>query len=233
MKILIAGDSYTFGHGCSDREHYFNVETKKWVGSNSNWNGPSEFCWASLLQKNYPNLTVVNKSVSGVDNTSILINILKSCQSSSFDLIIFAASFSTRKQIADSYNSDDIVTWIPNYTPKKMSTDYAMAVEYYVKYLSNNTIDLNLTASAILAAFGQASALNSKFIWSRPGSDLSTELLNSIVAHQITSIESFDFSGVNDSEIQATDHVHVNNLGHQIYFEKQIVPQLQKLNIIS
>jgi hypothetical protein len=243
MKILVVGDSYSFGYGCSDRLRYFDLESKIWVGNDFAWNGPSEFCWASLLQKQYPNLTIINKSVPGIDNVSILINLLNSCQITIFDAIIFSASYSTRKQIADLYDPENVVTWIPNYTQKKSShtqasEEYLRAIDYYVKHLSNNAIDLNLTASAILAAFGRATTLNSKFLWSRPETDIQTKLLDSLTSYQINSIQTFDFSGVHDDwsnyhNMRSADKTHVNDVGHRIYFEKQIVPKLKELKIIS
>jgi hypothetical protein len=231
MKILIAGDSFTFGQGCSDRQDGPLI----WKDSD----GPSKFCWASLLQQTYPNLTVVNKSLPGLDNTSILINILKSCLDTQFDLIVFAGSYVERKQIAAPFNPNNVIPWVPNWKIPGPG-EYQTAQKYHLQYLSNITIDINITTSDILAAYGQAAMSKSKFLWSlpefAPEDNITFDLLNVIKSYQIKNVQNFDYSGVNDLKFNQQYECHdshINDTGHRLYFEKQIVPLFKELEIIT
>jgi hypothetical protein len=227
MKILIAGDSFAFGQGCSDRQ-------------DNTLDSPSNFCWASLLQQTYPNLTVVNISLPGLDNTSILIKILNLCSKTKFDLIVFAGSYIERKQIAHPYQTDKIISWVPGWKLPG-DGDYEKAQEYYLKYLSNIEIDINITTSNILAAYGQTLIYGAKFLWSlpefAPEDNITFDLLEKLLkSFQIRNVQDFDYSGVNNlqfnQQYECPDR-HINNIGHQLYFEKQIVPVFKELKIID
>ena len=227
MKILIAGDSFAFGQGCSDRP-------------DGSLDSPSDFCWASLLQQAHPTLTVVNKSLPGLDNTSILIKILAACTENTFDLIVFAGSYIERKQIAHPYNTNEITPWVPGWHLPGPE-DYEKAQEYYVKYLSNTAIDINITTSNIMAAHGQSLVQGAKFLWSlpefAPEDNIKFELLEDLLnAFQIKNVQDFDYSGVNNlqfnQQYECSDR-HINDTGHRLYFERQIVPLFKELNIIA
>ena len=227
MKILIAGDSFAFGQGCSDRP-------------DSSLDSPSNFCWASLLQQAYPTLTVVNTSLPGLDNTSILIKILNACIENTFDLIVFAGSYIERKQIAHPYYNDEITSWVPGWELPGPG-DYQKAQEYYVKYLSNTAIDINTTTASIMAAHSQASIQSAKFLWSlpefAPEDNITFDLLEKLLKpFQIKNVQDFDYSGVNDlqfnQQYECPDQ-HINNIGHGLYFERQIVPVFKELKIIA
>jgi hypothetical protein len=235
MKILIVGDSFTYGQGCNDRVHYYDSKINTWVGSNHDWNGPSQFCWPSLLQQRFPDIVVVNLARAGIDNTSILQEILNSCHSAKFDLIIFAGTYCNRKQIAHPVRSEWITSWSPGWTNPNDSPEYVNAKECYNKYLSNSEIDINLTVSAIMAAYGQSRVQDSKFLWSRPEDDISIKYLDTLKSHQIASIQHFDFSKVQDPQFNQTfvgPDMHIIDHGHQLYLEMQIIPVLRQLNII-
>jgi len=233
MKILIAGDSFAFGQGCSDRG---DGPPPKWEDTD----GPSEFCWASLLQQQYPTLTVMNKSLPGLDNTSILINILNACAKNTFDLIVFAGSYVSRKQIAHPYYSDKTMSWVPGWKIPGPG-DYEKAQEYHVKYLSNIAMDVNISTSNILAGYGQASIQGARFLWSlpefAPEDNITFDLLEDVLhAFQIKNVQDFDYSGTNDlqfnQQYECADS-HINDDGHRLYFERQIVPLFKELKIIA
>jgi hypothetical protein len=231
MKILISGDSFAFGQGCSDR-----------LNGQADWknsDGPSRFCWASLLQQTYPEITVVNRALPGLDNTSILIETSTACTENTFDLIIFAGTYIERKQIAHFVNPDQITTWSPGWKLPG-SNEYQKAQEYYLKYLTNITMDTNITVSNVLAAYGLASKLGAKFLWSLPDfppdDKIMYELLDFIKDHRFKAVQAFDFSGTSDFQInqqyECLDR-HITDAGHKLYFERQIVPLFKELKIIS
>jgi hypothetical protein len=231
MKILIAGDSFAFGQGCSDRQDGLPV----WKDSD----GPSNFCWASLLQQTYSNLTVVNTALPGLDNTSILIKILDACIDTRFDLIVFAGSYVERKQIAAPFNPSNVIPWVPNWRIPGPD-EYQTAQKYHLQYLSNIEIDKNISTSNILAGYGQASIIGAKFLWSlpeyAPEDNITFGLLDLIKSYQIKNVQNFDYSGNNDLKFNQQYECHdshINNIGHRLYFEKQIVPLFKELKIIT
>ena len=61
-RVIVLGDSFTFGHGCSDRVYYYDEDLKKFIGDIKLVKQciPSEYCWPSLLQKEFPSLKVYN-----------------------------------------------------------------------------------------------------------------------------------------------------------------------------
>ena len=70
-KILVFGDSFNYGHGCSDRMFYYDHKTKKMIGNALPENVPSQFSWPSLLQNDYPNIQVYNFANPGRANAHI------------------------------------------------------------------------------------------------------------------------------------------------------------------
>ena len=62
MKIIVLGDSFTFGQGCSDVQQ----------ASDKRWFVPSEFGWPSLLGKKHQTFDIVNLSHPVLDNISIV-----------------------------------------------------------------------------------------------------------------------------------------------------------------
>jgi len=120
------------------------------------------------------------------------------------------------------------------------SGEYQKAQEYYLKYLSNIEVDINITTSNILAAYGQASMQGAKFLWSlpefAPEHNITFDLLNLIKCYEFKNVQDFDYSGVNDLQFnQQYEYAdgHINNIGHQLYFEQQIVPLVKDLKIIA
>ena len=77
-KILVVGDSYTNGQGCSD--------------TTSDNILPSNFCWAALLQKKIVGSTVKNLAVPGLDNVTIARSVWDNVDPTT-DAIVFCASF--------------------------------------------------------------------------------------------------------------------------------------------
>lgn len=104
-NILLLGDSFTYGHGCSDRVFYWDPNTKKHIGNEQDLNaGPSEFCWGRLIEKNFTGYRSINLSSPGKDNTSCLTDALVDYKEHysdiKMDLVIFSMTFDDRQQIA-------------------------------------------------------------------------------------------------------------------------------------
>lgn len=72
--IIVLGDSFIYGHGCKDRIYHTDEKTGETFGKPENLLGPaSEYAWASLLQKDHPNLVdVYNVSLPGLDVLSLV-----------------------------------------------------------------------------------------------------------------------------------------------------------------
>ena len=77
-RVIVLGDSFTFGHGCSDRVYYYDEDLKKFVGDITPMNQciPSEYCWPALLQKEFPRLKVHNLSQPGHCNQGMFRDLL-------------------------------------------------------------------------------------------------------------------------------------------------------------
>ena len=109
------------------------------------------------------------------------------------------------------------------------------------QYLSNIAIDKNISTSNILAAYGQASIQGARFLWSlpefEPEDNITFDLLEDVLhASQIKNVQDFDYSGIKDlkfnQQYECADS-HINNDGHRLYFERQIVPLFNELKIIA
>ena len=104
-NILLLGDSFTYGHGCSDRVYYWDPKTQKHIGNNKDLVlGPSEFCWGRLIDNTFPGLKSINLSAPGKDNISCMIDTLVAYndhyKDEKIDAVIFSMTFDDRQQIA-------------------------------------------------------------------------------------------------------------------------------------
>ena len=105
--VLVLGDSFAFGHGCSDR-FYFTDEEGKAHGTEFDFRYPSEFCYASLIAKNNTNWKVINKSSPGLDNLSMFQELLKLRKDSvEIDYVFVAFSFDDRMLVRDPRLEED------------------------------------------------------------------------------------------------------------------------------
>ena len=121
--IIILGDSFGFGHGCSDRTY--------WVDEHGNEHGkrfdfryPSEYCYGSLIAKDNPSWRVVNKSKPGLDNSSMFQDLLKLRKElEHIDYVFTSFSFDDRMLVRDPRLEEDkskFLSW-PRFghTPKR------------------------------------------------------------------------------------------------------------------
>jgi hypothetical protein len=246
-RIIIVGDSFTFGHGCSDRSYYYDEKTETFIGDVTHFYvpKPSDFCWASLLQKQHPELEIVNLAKPGLCNQAIFRNILEYFEKNPArpnDILMFNGTYPDRLEIALHDKPEVPTSWVIGFdqnSQKHSTVQYNIAKKMYVTHLYNDEIGFNISMATLLAAYGFAVGSNMKFIWSLPMYDnvktkiemnktipisLHTNNMPSIMTYDFSEEENFEFN----SSCRANDW-HVNNTGHSIYFLKKIIPAIQTL----
>lgn len=240
-KVIIVGDSFTFGHGCSDRMFYYDHELKEFVGD---WDpvtkiSPSNHCWATLLQKEYPNLEVVNLAEPGNCNTAMFRNLTDFITNNSIaedDIILLNGTNPDRIEI--SLPGQEIPkSWVLGWDHQsrwQRSTELNQAKELYVKHLYNDQVGFNYSLLTLLGSYGYAMTYKTKFAWSFPHHrepQVKDRFPSNLLPQRIPHITEFDFSGQEDDEFNLSCRsvdFHVNELGHSIYYEKQIKPLIEK-----
>jgi len=240
-RVIVLGDSYTFGHGCLDRIFYYDEDLKEFVGDRTPMEQciPSEHCWAALLQKEFPNLTVHNLSQPGHCNQGMFRDLLDFYVKYDYnlnDLIIFNGTFSDRIEVRTMYHEDEVGPWAIGweYMTNGDYKEYISAQKYYTKYLYHEKIGHNLTMSSLLGAYTYSTLNKHKFLFSLPDSDHPSVRPNirCIDDCEMPKIFAYDFSGENDYQFNVTcqaKDTHTNEKGHQIYYEKEIKPRIQKM----
>jgi hypothetical protein len=240
-RVIVLGDSYTFGHGCSDRVYYYDEDLKKFIGDRTLLEQciPSKYCWAALLQKDFPNLTVHNLSQPGHCNQGMFRDLLDFYVKYDYnlnDLIIFNGTFSDRIEVRTMYHLDQVGPWAIGweYMTGGDYKEYITAQKYYTKHLYHEKIGINLTLSSLLGAYSYSTLNKHKFLYSLPD-DAHPSIIPNIRCinnHAIPKIFSYDFSGIDDYQFNVTcesKDTHTNEKGHQIYYEKEIKPRIQNL----
>jgi hypothetical protein len=244
-RVIVLGDSYTFGHGCSDRVYYYDEDLKKFVGDSTPMELciPSEYCWPALLQKEFPRLKVHNLSQPGNCNQAMFRNLLDFYANYDYnlnDLIIFNGTFSDRIEVRTMHDFDKVGPWAIGWeymnTNRPTSTykEYIDAQKHYVKHLYHEKIGFNLTLSSLLGAYSYSILNKHDFLYSladegHPSIKPNIRCINN---HEIPKIFEYDFSGENNYQFNVTcqaKDTHTNEKGHQIYYEKEIKPRIQKM----
>ena len=247
-RIIILGDSYTFGHGCSDRTHYYDFNKKEFVGTMTPdfEKIPSDYCWGSLLKKQFSNLEVINIASPGNSYAGMfrnLVNIQDKFNLNSNDLIMMSGTFPDRVEIESPYHPNQPVNWSISMTDftvgKPGSDEYCQAKKDYVKYLYNDTVVTNQATAAFMGIYGISRLYDTQFLWSRPppvreAYELPIEnMLTSMVDKFYPHIYKYDFSGFNSINFNEQNcyqpDQHCNDLGHEIYYAKVILPLITKM----
>ena len=242
-KIITLGDSFTFGHGCSDRELYYDDSTKQFVGDSKPFmeNIPSKYCWPTLLQQQINDIEVVNLARPANCNQGLFHNLLDYCENNIInkdDIIIFNGTFPTRIEIASGDRPEVTVPWVmgwDHHSQMESAIQYNIAKKMYITHLFNDSIGYTQALSSVLATHAFATMYNAKYIWSIPNHAYPEEILNKlkpIIHLRIRDLCKYDFSGTNTYDFNKTCHApdyHVNNLGHSIYLQKEIIPVIQNL----
>lgn len=236
MNILILGDSITFGHGCSDRTFYWDYENNCYIGNQDSFrNGPSEYCWGSLIARELGH-SVVNLSKSGTSNPNIAWTCLNAVKAQKFDLIISAFSYDDRMEVRHPDYSDTISLspLSPPNLHKFKYKNWDKALELYQEELYHQDTGVYATHMAIATVVNCAEAQAAKCHWSAPemNTTANSNLINdSLRSRQIPSmIQHFDLWNPNfgmrtskDTPYCAADG-HPSELAHYEYFQKIIKP---------
>lgn len=235
-KIIIAGDSYAFGHGLSDRVHYFDYKSKTWIGDADAIRSPSYHCWPSLASRDFTNFEFLNISLPGNSNDNMFLQLVDSIDYDT-TLVIFAGSMIDRTIIRNFTDDEHIVPWIVRVEPPEWTSQpnaYTTAKENFIKHLYSSKIGKARSSTAILAAWALALTHQSMFAWSVPR--LETELINSkelsnshIKGMNFPSIVNYQFDekfGLRDYHVADG---HINEVGHLLYYENEIKPLLTRL----
>jgi hypothetical protein len=239
MKIVISGDSFTFGHGCKDRVSFTSKKTGEFINNFNPDQGPSEYSWPSLLQKKYPEHKIINLAFPGVDNTYIFKSIIDHIDGA--DIVFVGSTSMNRMQIAtsDGLNVQSLVFSSYNTSRSNGKIEYEKAIELFLKHLYTESYFASVFVSTIWAVYGQCLKKNIPFIWSvnietaRAIKEKKYEsLLKSLDQLKTFEIEDlcyyFHFNRL-DLELYLHEDSHANEYGHEYYFNHEILPVFSKL----
>lgn len=239
-KVIIIGDSYAFGHGCSDRIHYYDQNTKKWIGNPDFFlDGPSQHCWAGLAKSDFPKFEFINLAKPGNSNDNMFKELSETIDEN-VALVIFSGTFANRMLIkSDVIDKNEILPWIVGAYWLEMEINrpksYISSKEAFIKHLYHDAMGENYAILSILAAWATSILYKSKFIWSFPLEETMLTNRNLTLAHmknlQFPGIARYPFVttfGVDQYSVVAADG-HINDYGHRLYYDQEIKPLLTTL----
>jgi len=217
-NILVVGDSFTYGEGCSDRSD------KQIVKKTEN---PSEKCWASKLQRDLPQYNIINKSIPGNSPLGIYNTIdLALKDYSDISLIIYSGTFQNRMLVASYYDTERLANWVMGFVNTEESLEYNRAKEYFIKYLYNDNVMRISAECSFMGAYGFAKMNDIEFLYSMPTEPGNDIIEMSYARKDIQFTHLYDFIYDENPELLKTciapDGKHPNDLGHDIYYEKVI-----------
>jgi hypothetical protein len=244
-RIILIGDSFTFGHGCSDKVFYYDEDKKEFVGNGMSeefQQAPSKYCWGSLIQKQFPNIEVVNIAKPGHCHMNMFrdfITLVYETKLNSNDLVMLNTTFVDRVEVASHLDPEVHVSWQTIHSQSTDPADYALAKKMYAKYLYNDTIGCNQSLAAIMGIYGIANSYSANFVWSKP---VWPNLFNNQMKFILSEIDNkfyqhifnYDFSRTRDEDFNQQCYMpdrHCNDKGHQLYYDTCILPLLQSLGV--
>ena len=223
MKILISGDSYTFGIGCLDLpstgEYSKNPNTR-----------PSEYCWASLLGRDKSSPEVHNCARPGSDNLTITESIWNNIHKD-IDIVMFCGSFINRVQVKDPLYTQKTarMSLIPSFDRSDFDKKFIQLIEDYYKYFYCDETGTSYTISSILSSYAVATLNGAKFLWSVPtrGWLNDSPVLDMLKEFQFKSTADFSDDNEFDYSIKSPCG-HLSDLGHRRYYQSVIAPFIGK-----
>jgi len=257
-NVIVLGDSFIYGHGCSDREYY--VDTKGQTHGQAALldRGPSSNCWPALLaQELQEQINVVNLSLPGMDNQSLLSSLCNFLDNNDTppDLIVFNTCPGGRMLIADDapqsmyrdktpqlfkrlINLEDLTksqswrkifkgTKIDSLLHSRDSTVTNFAGKYY-----HTAADVQSALSVLLSMHSISQSYAAKFLWSPTFYCNIGHNLDIIPAPLQRIINNGKVQHV--SEFQRTDigsfmapDGHTNDAGHAAYSVAVMLPRIK------
>lgn len=243
MKIVISGDSFTYGQGCKDRVDFTDPVTGI---SHTNYVGtepPSKYCWASLLQNHYPDHQLINVAKPGKDNMYISTSIIENLKDAA--IVYFSGTACNRLQVIDIFGNPTqlILGGFDKYIHNE-------TVHLFVKHLYLESYFIDISVSALLATYAHCIVKDISFVGSMPFLGMSgvytknqnqlteisktesivrTELL--LKNKQIPPLFGYSLfrSLQKNRDKYLHDDGHVNEIGHEYYFNHEILPVFSKL----
>jgi lysophospholipase L1-like esterase len=241
-NILVLGDSFSYGQGCSDRPTQESAQLN---------HIPSQFGWPSLLRAdlNEDEYRLINLSKSGNSLMGMYLDLLHyhkyHVHTEPIHMVLFTITSFERMVVADPINPDNVVSWvlssdIPNTLGNTAISDYNNAKRNFEKYLNNNTVQALHAIAYVNAFFNYTTTHNIKCLWSSPRiPELygNFDWLKFSENLMFTNLYNYDFSknfqdtGPYNNSFNKTciiDDGHPNDKGHQIYYEHVIKPEVLK-----
>ena len=246
MKIIISGDSFTYGQGCKDRIAFTDPVTgtshRNFAGSDP----PSKYCWASLLQNHYPDHQIINLARPGKDNMYISTSIIENVKDA--DIVYFLGTACNRLQIMDIYgNPIGIILGGLGGFEKYVHNE---SVTLFLKHLYLESYFLDISISSLLATYAHCIVKDISFVWSMPYYGITGRYSNDTFGvNEISKTESivrtelllkdnqlpplFGYSFFKSSKQNQDKYIsfdgHANEIGHEYYFNYEILPIFSKL----
>jgi hypothetical protein len=213
MKIVVVGDSYTYGQGCSDRNTH--VDDYKKIGS-------SNYCWTSLLQQRYPALEVKNYGKPGIDNINMA-KVLHQQLQENIKLIVFCSTFTSRVPVRHPYAENYITLTIsPHWQHHLNEPGFDESITKYFKHLYSDIVGHDIMTNSLLSAYGTAKLIGADFLWNRPTQpqhESNNQIIDWLKHYEFKSMPDFDYMA---DELAPCGHP--NNNGHARYFKEIITP---------
>lgn len=236
-RILVLGDSITYGHGCSDRMYYWDCQNNRYIGDPDIFrHGPSIHCWAQHMS-NELGYSVTNLASSGNNNTNIAWQCIQSVYENGqeFDHIIAAFSYDDRLEWAHP-DSTGLISASALSPPPMLLNKYPnwdQAVGLFMTELYHPDWGVKLSHMAINTVANIARETGAKFNWSVPefnqtesGNNISPALRSTQIPSMIKHFGLWHNGRMltsDDTPYTAVDG-HPSELAHNDYFNSIIKP---------
>ncbi|CAB4241662.1 SGNH_hydrolase domain containing protein [uncultured Caudovirales phage] len=241
-RILVLGDSITYGHGCADRMYYWDTKSQRYVGDNTTFVSPSSYCWAQHLENKF-GYSVTNLAKSGDNNSNMASNCLEAVYKNNqkFDYIIASFTYDDRLEWAHP-DYDYLVSASPLAPPQFLqhqSKSWATAMKAYRDTLYHPGWGVKLTHLAINTVANVSKEIGAQFFWSVPefNQTKSSEMISpALRLRQLPSVIGHCNLWQNGSMLSSADSPycavdgHPNELAHLDYFQKVITPLFPSTN---
>ena len=190
-NVIVLGDSFIYGHGCSDREYYVDKNGVAHGNAVLLDTSPSDHCWSALLARELPEqINVVNLSLPGIDNQSLLSSLCNFLDNNDDapDLIVFNTCPGGRMLIVDDapttmyrdkmpqlfrrlINLEDLtktVAWRTIFAGAKMDSllhSHDSTITNFAGKYYHTALDVQSAMSVLLSIQSISQSYSAKFLW--------------------------------------------------------------------